>query len=332
MKREPSEELIAYARAELGREQSDAVLGMAGAIRDAVNNASATDVNGETVVGILFYGSCLRTGETKDKVLDFYVLVDNYQSAYASRLMGLANRLLPPNVFYLEWADDSGVAGAETLRAKYAVVALDDFARRASGELLDLTIWARFSQPSVLLFAKDEEIQRSVAVAVASAAETTMAEALPLMHVGDMSRDLWAGAFSLTYSAELRAESSDKGEELYALDQARYDALLPLVLDSLAVPFTGDLVGEISLAGDPERGERNRAKWRWMRRRLNGKILSVLRLLKASFTFDGGIDYLAWKISRHSGVQVEITPWQRRHPILAGLGLFWTLRRKGAFR
>ncbi len=63
-----------------------------------------------------------------------------------------------------------------------------------------------------------------------------------------------------------------------------------------------------------------------------GKAWSVLRLLKASFTFDGGADYLAWKISRHSGVAVTVTPWQRRHPIAGAIVQFWRLYRKGAFR
>ncbi len=329
MRRQPSKALLAHARAELGVEQPAVARGMAGAIRDAVNSNSSS---GDTVVGVLFYGSCLRTGETKDRILDFYILVENYATAYTSRLLGLANRLLPPNVFYLEWPCENQDGGSEIIRAKYAVVSLDDFARRARGEVLDLTIWARFSQPSALLFAKTPEIEQAVAAAVAGAALTTLAEALPLMPAGATSREIWAGAFALTYSAELRSETSDKGEELYALDQARYDTLLPLVLESLEVPFAGAADGELTLQADPDRREHRSAKWRWMRRRLNGKTLSVLRLLKASFTFDGGIDYLAWKISRHSGVEVELTPWQRRHPILAGPVLFWTLRRKGAFR
>ncbi len=331
MNRQPSAALIGFARAELGAGQSTLVLGIANAIRDAVNNNSAPGAEGDTVVGILFYGSCLRTGETRDKVLDFYVLVADYRGAYASRLLGLANRLLPPNVFYLEWPLEDQAGGKEILRAKYAVVGLDDFVRR-TGDVPDLTIWARFSQPSVLIFARDHAVERSIVAGVAGAARTTLAEALPLLSAGATSRDIWAKAFSLTYSAELRAESPDKGEELYALDQARYDALLPLVLDDLQVPWAGPAGAGITLREDPGRRHRRSAKRRWMRRRLNGKILSVLRLAKASFTFDGGIDYLAWKISRHSGVEIEITPWQRRHPILAGLGLFWTLRRKGAFR
>ena len=34
--------------------------------------------------------------------------------------------------------------------------------------------------------------------------------------------------------------------------------------------------------------------------------LSVLRLLKALFTFEGGLDYIAWKLERHSGQRIEV--------------------------
>ena len=47
--------------------------------------------------------------------------------------------------------------------------------------------------------------------------------------------------------------------------------------------------------------------------------MSVLRLAKAAFTFAAGADYLAWKISRHSGIEVKLKPWQRRHPVLGAL-------------
>ena len=47
----------------------------------------------------------------------------------------------------------------------------------------------------------------------------------------------------------------------------------------------------------------------WKKRRGQGKRLSVLRLIKAAFTFRGGADYLAWKIERHSGVEVKLTGW-----------------------
>jgi hypothetical protein len=58
----------------------------------------------------------------------------------------------------------------------------------------------------------------------------------------------------------------------------------------------------------------------------------LLRLAKGAFTFVGGVDYLLWKIERHSGVKTTVTAWQRRHPLLAAPGLAWRLYRRGAFR
>ena len=75
-----------------------------------------------------------------------------------------------------------------------------------------------------------------------------------------------------------------------------------------------------------------RAKRRWRWRRWQGKGLSLLRLAKASWTFAGGADYLAWKISRHAGVPVEFSPWERRHPLLAAPFVLWRLARRGAVR
>jgi len=49
---------------------------------------------------------------------------------------------------------------------------------------------------------------------------------------------------------------------------------------------------------------------------MQGGILSVLRLLKGTFTFEGGVDYIAWKISRHAGFSVPVRGWERRWPIL----------------
>src|SRR3546814_3014928 len=65
-----------------------------------------------------------------------------------------------------------------------------------------------------------------------------------------------------------------------------------------------------------------RPGFRWALRRVQGKLLSVARLCKAAFTFQGGAEYLLWKIERHSGVSIALTPWQRRHPLLASTVLF----------
>jgi hypothetical protein len=70
----------------------------------------------------------------------------------------------------------------------------------------------------------------------------------------------------------------------------------------------------------------------WVRRRIEGKILSVVRLAKASTTFAGGADYIAWKINRHAGTDIQLKPWQRRHPLLGAISLLPRLLRSGAIR
>ena len=53
---------------------------------------------GDAVLGVLFYGSCLRK-KTDVGVLDFWVIVDDYKSAYAKILPALINPIAPPNVW-----------------------------------------------------------------------------------------------------------------------------------------------------------------------------------------------------------------------------------------
>ena len=60
--------------------------------------------------------------------------------------------------------------------------------------------------------------------------------------------------------------------------------------------------------------------------------LPLLRLIKAVFTFEGGVDYALWKIERHSGVTVTVSDRARRHPLIFGWGPLFRLWRRGAFR
>ncbi len=78
--------------------------------------------------------------------------------------------------------------------------------------------------------------------------------------------------------------------------------------------------------------DHRRSLMHWRLRRWQGKVLSVLRLTKAAFTFHDSINYAAWKIERHTGVRVEVTPLLRRHPVLWGFKVSWQLLRRGLMR
>jgi len=278
-----------------------------------------------SVVAILFYGSCLRDGDDEGKILDFYVIVDRYRDTFGAGLKALANAVLPPNVFYFENPFE-----ARVVRSKVAVFSLRHFEEAASARHFDSYVWARYAQPSALLYAGNEEIRRRIEAAVAACAVALVEKTVPLFDKPFSAAELWSRGFTETYRAELRSEGPGKGAEIYAQNASRYEGLAASALALSKWPVTAHDDDTYSTSAGA--GARFRASASWRARRLYCSTLNVLRLVKAVFTFSGGIDYLAWKITRHSGVQIEITPWQRRHPLLAGPALFWRLRRKGAFR
>lgn len=249
---------------------------------------------------VLFYGSCLREDRVDGLMLDFYLIVSDYRAAYALRWMRAANRLIPPNVFPFAHG---------RLTAKYAVLSEADFHRLNGPETRNVSVWARFAQPSRLVWSADGAAADRAVAAVARAAPTLLAAAG--RRDGEAARDWWRRAFSLTYSAELRAERGTRAGSVVDADPARYDRFSPVVVAEIPPHARGG---------------------GWARRRLEGKMLTVLRLLKAGLTFAGGIDYLAWKINRHAGTAITITPWQRRHPYLAAITLLPRLLRAGAVR
>jgi len=294
-----------------------------------VAKAAAQDIvlgHGDTVAAVLFYGSCLQQKSTEDKVLDFYVLVDSCIEANGSRVMGMLNVLLPPNVFYRELELDG-----RTIRSKYAVMSTKGFAQAMLPSRLNPSFWARFAQPCALAYCRDKEARQQVTQAVTQAVLTFIGAVIPTFSWHVTSETLWSKGFRLTYKAELRAENARlRGREIYLQNAERFDRLmLPAVMAAGLEPRLGDS-GRLHPTTGP--GRRKWTLFVWKIRSVQGKLLSFLRLIKGAFTFTGAIDYLAWKIGRHSGVKINIKPWHRRFPIIGGLSLFIQTRFRGGFR
>lgn len=307
-----------WVAVEMGQPVTPAVLSVADEIRRR---------HGDTAAAVLFYGSCLRQGR-EDGVLDFYLLVDRYRDAYGRWLPSLANTLVPPNVFYLETAVDDRV-----LRAKYAVVTLKQFARGTSPRSFHSSLWARFAQPVRLVHARDAAARTAVIEAVSTAIVTMVGRVVPLLDRSFGAAELWTRGFQETYRAELRTEGPDRAGQIYDGDRDRYERLTPWALTANGYGWEPGPNGiGFLLSAELTARQKRRFRRLWRIRQSVGKLLTVLRLAKGIFTFEGGMDYILWKIERHSGVRATATPWQRRHPLLASPLLAWRLYRKGAFR
>ena len=267
--------------------------------------------HGEASRAVLFYGSCLRQRELEGLMLDFYLIVSDYRAAYAKRWLAVANRLIPPNVFYSE---DGGLV------AKYAVLSEDDFRRECGLGARTSSVFARFAQPSRLVWAADDAAHSMAIDAVSRAAPALLELTRPSMSNSEAADPLaiWKKAFRFTYGAEIRAERSSRPELIVDAEPERYRQF-------------AEASGFPRKDGNTElQRQTSEQAWRQFQRR--GKRISVLRLAKASFTFAGGADYIAWKINRHAGTKIELKPWQRRHPLLAALTLLPRLLSSGAVR
>ncbi len=257
---------------------------------------------GPGVAAILAYGSCLRGVATSESLIDLYVLTHSLDSMPASAAAQWACRVVPPNVYYVECPFDSA-----TLRCKFAMLPIDLFARWMAPATSNPYFWARFAQPSALLFAADAKAKSAMVSAIAQAIRTAYGNARAIASDGD-TLNTWQLLFENTYRTELRSERTDRARDILLADRPYYERAAALARDTPMISAN------------------------WGARRIAGRGWSVARLVKAAFTFSGGADYLAWKIERHSGHKLDLTQWQRRHPVLASITLLPKLLRKGAVK
>lgn len=293
---------------------------MSETLQDRISLSLAQEVRGEVAsyarmlaeeVGasaVLFYGSNLRTGSLEG-VLDFYVLMPGPQE-----------ERIWPRVSYREWQRDG-----EMLRAKIATMSLRKFAQATRGQSRDTTIWARFVQPSTLVWARDDEAKAAVEDAIGHAARTAARFAAVLGPQSATVLEYWQALFQATYRAEFRIEKAGREDSILSVNAQHFDGLLPLAWEADGLAFERSDDGKLRPLMEKRRHLEILAQWR-ARQRL-GKPLNILRLAKATTTFEGAARYGAWKLERHTGIALEVTPFRERHPLLAMPGAAWELWR-----
>jgi hypothetical protein len=250
------------------------------------------------VAAILFYGSCRRSRDMTG-LIDLYVLYEDHAEFHRRKIAALVNWMLPPNVLAI-----THLGAGSPIRAKVAVMSLPQFARRMCATSIDTTIWTRFSQPCSLIYASDEAVREKILDALVLGIGTAVYWARKLGPEHATAAAGFSTLFANTYRLELRPERGAQPALIYQSNAAWFDRIF-------------DAVGHQALDPQPL----------WLTRRVFGKPLNVLRLIKAAFTYAGGGDYIVAKLQRHAGVDLPLTEWQRRHPILASPCLLWRLRR-----
>lgn len=176
----------AFMSAELDRTVEPAALALAEAAFARVGSVRA----------VLFYGSCLRDGLAADAVADLYLLTDGYRNTGQAPLARIATRALAPNVFYMEAETPSG-----RIAAKAAIVSLEDFVRLTGPRTFHSYFWARFTQPSAVVWANGPDARQVLAKAFAAAARKFASETASASLVPGAADIFWPEGFRQTYAS-----------------------------------------------------------------------------------------------------------------------------------
>ncbi len=271
------------------------------------------------VLAFIYYGSSLRDMDNPDNMLDFYVLVDSYRKTHKNPIRVILNAMFPPAVYYHEMMHEGDIKTT----CKYSVMSIKAFERRCGAGAFLSTTWGRFSQPCVVLFPSDETIFSRVMRARETAVRHMAAQTFPLFEGRATASKFWARGFMQSYRTELRPESSEgRAEEIVNRYGERYTG----IMEVLYGPADQDGMYALPPASAPA------IKTKWFFRRLLGKPAAAIRILSSAFTFEGGFEYVQHKLEKHSGVRINASESQKKHPVIWSPVLAYKYWRKGAFR
>lgn len=266
----------------------------------------------EHLLAVLFYGSCLHQPQAKDGLIDLYAIVSDYKNIWPQRrLLTLAAKALPPNVFFLRHRQPK----EEPTACKYAVLTLSDFEVGCS-HWFHSYIYGRFAQPVAISYCQLPAIKERLLRALLGATDKLLTETLPIITSPFTASDFWQLALKLSYGAELRPESTDRIDRLINANTTYYEETAHMWLaNQLSVTAQND--GQ-NITFTATTGRYHRLIWhlRWLGRSWWGKLLSALRLAKALTTFDGAIEYAIHKVEKHTGEPVQISETIRNRPLL----------------
>jgi hypothetical protein len=277
-------------------------------------------VFGPATAALLHYGShAQRSGTGPESAWDFFVIVDEYRAAYqtlaSTRPPGFSaaraaflNRLLPPNVLSITAAD-----GPEPRLAKCCVLSLNDLDRACSAAPADHFVRARLFQQIQLLQWRDASCRERVTAAVISARRETFTWGRPFLPDRFDAAGYARTLLEVSYASEIRPEDDRRVDALMASQGETLVPMYDALLASLAAR------GRLARVGDRYRDPRPpgamaralaRAWFGW------SKVRATLRWAKYVALYDDWLEYLVRKVERRSGVDLELTPRERRWPLV----------------
>jgi hypothetical protein len=220
----------------------------------------------------------------------------------------LLNRVLTPNVIALA---PEGWDGGPI--AKIMVIEPEPFERALSPNAPDHFLKGRLVQKVALLHARDPHQARWVGELLERARGDVLGWVGPFLPARFTPAEAALQMLKTSYAGEVRPEAADRVLDVFEAQRPFLEAVLARSLERGV--SSGTLIrddGAYRFARAPG------AAGRWAVRGYfaRSKLRATARWLKHVVTFDNWLDYIARKVERRTGMRVEITPWERRLPLL----------------
>ena len=287
-------------------------------VRDIVD--LLRDACGRDLVAVVFFGSrLLGTSPGEGSAADLVVVVENYLRFYESigsrlpaarhsGIMAALNRVLPPNIIYLN--DPGGLRAG----AKCFVVTDYDLGLALSEHAKDHFFRGRLAQRVHIVFARSERDRLALERRMDAARALTV-DWVPI-YIAQESfgvLDYCRRMMEISYAGEIRPEARSRVLEVFQSQVSFFRLVYGRVLQ--------DAVREGRLLADGDRFKaakkpswRERRRWAGFFRR--SKARATLRWFKYMLTFDDWLDYIVRKVERRSGLRIELTKSERRFPVI----------------
>lgn len=280
---------------------------------------SVVAVGGGTVAAVLLFGSRLvGTNPEAESAYDFVVIVDDYLPFYEAltaaghhrrspRVLSGLSRVLAPNVLAFF------ASGGEGAVAKCMILSWEDFGLSLSAESRDHFVKGRMVQRVAVLRCRDRGTRTRIEEALLQARRDVLRWAGPFVEEPFTAGDLARRMLEVSYAGEVRPESRGRVREVFEAQQSYLKTTFRDVLER------AEAEGQVERTG---RGWRFRNPYTGWDRALirmyfvRSKIRATLRWLKHIVTFDDWLTYIHRKVERRTGMELEITPLERRYPLI----------------
>jgi hypothetical protein len=274
---------------------------------------------------VLLFGSrLLDTAPNPFSAYDLVAVVDDYLTFYwrlhaaglhgrSPRTLTALARVLAPNVISF----DPSLPGGEI--AKVMVLTPADLERSLSARAPDHFLRGRLVQSTRVLMARDPSVQRDLDRLLAGARKDVLRWAGPWLPRTFTPRELARRMLEVSYAGEVRPEAGGRVTAVFEAQASFLERAYRKVLEDAA--REGSVV-------EVHDGDRSEPRWRlasppgfwsalgWRLYFLKSKARATARWLKHVVTFNDWLTYIQRKVERRTGMRVEITPLERKLPLL----------------